>query len=450
MLKKILSFGGVEALAKGANWLALSLLPILLPVNEYAKIGLLVAVQGFLNLFFTAGQDKFIFRFYKGEKKDRVHFNILLFLFTLGLISTLLFAGYMTLMGTTEIFSLDPVLVFGIIWGMVLFSSNKISLAIIRLRTSVREYSINRLVYQFSFLAILATVAYLTRQSYSYVVAMMGAALIILTLEYRAGLLKIKPDFSKTRYYLKILFLWGLPFILHSASKSVLMFVDRFLIEEYGGTYDLGIYSFAYQIGQSMSFLFFALNVYFEPIYYKDKGEGILTRFFLTSNILAGLFLVGIVAILPIIVTHFYPSDYINSLDHVLGLGCSFLLNLYYIGYANRLVKHKKVKFLATSTFIAAGINLAVNFILIPKLGIRGAVLTNWISYAILSFVSGFFYQKRIVPDKHLAVSLIVTATLLFAPMSNLAACLVLLGYVGINAVAFYYMRKTKDAIKDK
>lgn len=442
MLKKILSFGGVEALAKGANWLALSLLPILLPVNEYAKIGLLVAVQGFLNLFFTAGQDKFIFRFYRGAKKERVHFNILLFLSLLGLTATVVCAGFLLISGKKQIFSLDPVLVFGIIWGMVLFSSNKISLSIIRLRSNVREYGINRLVYQFSLLAILSVVAYVTRMSFSYIVAMIGAALIILTIEYRVGLLKLKADFSQSKYYLKILFLWGLPFILHSASKSVLMFVDRFLIEQYGGTYDLGIYTFAYQIGQSMSFLFFALNVYFEPIYYKDPSEGILTRFFLTSNTLAALFLVGIVAILPLIVTHFYPPDYLNSLDYVLGLGCSFLLNLYYIGYANRLVKHKKVKFLATSTFIAAGINLLLNFILIPMLGIKGAVFTNWISYALLSYISGFFYKRSIMPDRHLLISLIVTATLLLVPMSNLAACLILLGYVGINMSSFYYLRK--------
>ncbi len=444
MLKKILSFGGVEALAKGTNWLALSLLPILLPVNEYAKIGLLVAVQGFLNLFFTAGQDKFIFRFYKGPKKERVHFNILLFLFLLGLTATVLCGSFLLFSGRAEIFSLDPILVFGIIWGMVLFSSNKISLSIIRLRSNVREYGINRLVYQFSLLIILSIVAYITRMSFSYVVAMIGAALIILSLEYRAGLLKLKPDFSLTKRYLKILFLWGLPFILHSASKSVLMFVDRFLIEQYGGTYDLGIYTFAYQIGQSMSFLFFALNVYFEPIYYKDKGEGILTRFFLTSNTLAALFLIGIVVLLPFVVTRFYPADYINSLDYVLGLGCSFLLNLYYIGYANRLVKHKKVKFLATSTFIAASTNLILNFILIPKLGIKGAVLTNWISYALLSYISGFFFRRSILPDKHLTISLIVTATLLFVPMSNLAACLILFGYVSINVAGIYYMRKAK------
>lgn len=450
MLKKVLSFGGVEALAKGTNWLSLSLLPILLSVEEYAKIGLLVAVQSFLNLFFVAGQDKFIFRFYRGPKSAKVHFNVLLFLFMLGIVSTLACGGYMLISGTTEVFSLDPVLLFGIIWGMVLFSSNKISLSIIRLNSNVREYTTNRLVYQFSFLIILAVVAYLTRMSYSYVVAMMGAALTILLIEYRVGLLKLKPDFSNTKYYLKILLLWSLPFIMHSASKSVLMFVDRFLIQQYGGTYDLGIYSFSYQIGQSMSFLFFALNVYFEPIYYKSEGENILTKFFLTSNILAGLFLVGLLAIFPLVVTHFYPADYFNSLDYILGLSCSFLLNLYYIGYANRLVKHKRVKFLAMSTFIAASINLTINFILIPKLGIKGAVLTNWISYSVLAYITGFFYKKNIMPDKHLAVSLAVTATLLFVPMSNLAACLILVAYVGINAVTFYYSRKLKNAAKDK
>ena len=64
MIKKIITYGGVEAVAKGLNRSLILLLPLLLPVSEFGKVGLLVAAELILPMFSTLGFDRAILRFY--------------------------------------------------------------------------------------------------------------------------------------------------------------------------------------------------------------------------------------------------------------------------------------------------------------------------------------------------------------------------------------------------
>ena len=45
MLKKILSYGGLEAVAKGLNRSLFLILPLFLPISIYGKVGIIAAAE---------------------------------------------------------------------------------------------------------------------------------------------------------------------------------------------------------------------------------------------------------------------------------------------------------------------------------------------------------------------------------------------------------------------
>src|SRR5699024_2183045 len=68
MIKKILSYGSVEALTRGLNKIQVLLLPFLLTTEGYGIIGLLMSIELLLPYFTLLGFERTVLRFYNNEE----------------------------------------------------------------------------------------------------------------------------------------------------------------------------------------------------------------------------------------------------------------------------------------------------------------------------------------------------------------------------------------------
>ena len=193
-------------------------------------------------------------------------------------------------------------------------------------------------------------------------------------------------------FYLKFLFVFGLPLIFHALSGNILSYADRFFVEGYLNKSQLGIYTFAYSLGSSIFFFYGSVATYFEPLVYKfsadKKKYHTILKFYLTfvlacASLLSMVILIGT----KYFAFHFISQDYMSGFDVLpLVLGAHLLIPFYHLGNYELTVLNK-TPFIAASTVCCAILNIGLNVLLIPKWGILGAALSTFLSYAFLSLV---------------------------------------------------------------
>ena len=103
------------------------------------------------------------------------------------------------------------------------------------------------------------------------------------------------------------------------------------------------------------------------------------------------------------------PDSY-SEAGNLIPLICTgYLLYSLHTFYTLPAVLHKKTTTVAINAWLAASMNLAMNLILIPRIGIYGAAITSICTYATYSFFGNYLYRKiEVIPFSRVAVFLIV------------------------------------------
>jgi O-antigen/teichoic acid export membrane protein len=184
---------------------------------------------------------------------------------------------------------------------------------------------------------------------------------------------------------------FGFPLVLYELSAVILDSGDRILVQHYLGFEALGYYSAAYNMSTYVAmFLRDPVNLAMFPIYMKlwvSRGPE-ETRAFLSTT-LNNFIMVAMCVLAGVAVTARYAVIVLGSrklqqaypLLPVLVLG--LMLHSLQMFFNAGLVIHKKTftmfKFVASSTVL----NIALNVLLIPRIGLQGAAIATLISYAV-------------------------------------------------------------------
>ncbi|MDP2683938.1 MAG: oligosaccharide flippase family protein [bacterium] len=217
---------------------------------------------------------------------------------------------------------------------------------------------------------------------------------LILVIYYSRDL--IKPKFSL--HWLKPMLRYGIPLLFAGLAYWIVSLSDRIILLKLSTLEEVGLYSVGNKISSIMFLVISAFSLAWAPFifsHYKEKGSSRLivktltyyTIILLCISLLLSTFSFEILSIIT-------TKEYLNA-TKVIGL---LTLSLSFLGIsgilATGLTLSKKTKFITLATFTAAGINIAFNFILIPKFNMVGAALATLISYFILSFLYYIFSQK--------------------------------------------------------
>lgn len=184
---------------------------------------------------------------------------------------------------------------------------------------------------------------------------------------------------------------FGAPLVAYEFSYAILASADRFLVRHYVGPDALGLYSVAYGLANNVNeFLVAPLSLALVPIYMRiwisdgaEKTSAFLRvafdLFVLTAaGVLAAVAAAGHSVLVVLASSKYAAAD--QLIPVILG-GLFFWTANVFVGAG--LLIHKKTLQMAGLLVISAAANIALNCLLLPRMGLMGGAIATLLSYMI-------------------------------------------------------------------
>lgn len=270
-----------------------------------------------------------------------------------------------------------------------------------RLQQKVKYYGIWQIFRSVFMLTLLLVSVYIDGTYESLVffrlVALIVIFLIVFFVLKRKQLLVAKFDKELMSYMLK----FSLPTVVYSLAGFAFSFSDRFFVKSMMGAEALGIYSGIYQLSAAIAILVTAINSAWMPWMFdklsgdtwKGKVEVVKVSYFM----IIGLVIIGVVwgLLFPFLSKYMLTEEY-NDYLHIAWLFImAFVFHGIYAVVSPYTYYVGKTGANAKIGFISAVVNIALNFILVPTLGLAGpalSLLITWILQSALFFIFGQKY----------------------------------------------------------
>jgi O-antigen/teichoic acid export membrane protein len=205
---------------------------------------------------------------------------------------------------------------------------------------------------------------------------------------------------------------FGLPRVPHAAAQQIMAVGDKPILKLFTSFQEIGIYSMAVSFGLTQKLFLSAFESAWAPFYYAALREPDAPRVFrvvttygvaVLALLTAGLSSVGLD--LAKAMTHGFflaPDDprwqAFGSVITWTSVGV--LLQGVYLLTSIGLNITKRTEYYPIATAVAAGTNIALNFLLIPRYGIVGAAWANGAAYATQAAL-GFVFSQRFYPIEY-------------------------------------------------
>lgn len=214
---------------------------------------------------------------------------------------------------------------------------------------------------------------------------------------------KIFPYTFDKKYFKKI-WQYSWPQLIGFPGLYIINYIDIYVIKRYMTLHDVGVYSMAYNGFTTIAgFLMIVYTIFFPLIVeYKTKKQNHMIKNYikkipLYTGLWSVLVIIGLIFSRLIIITIF-STKYIESVPsfNILLIASLF----YFISICLLPIVNAFDLILYSQIFnlIKAGVNIAGDFILVPKIGIIGAAYSTMISYAVglmLTLLLIFVIKKK-------------------------------------------------------
>jgi O-antigen/teichoic acid export membrane protein len=214
-----------------------------------------------------------------------------------------------------------------------------------------------------------------------------------------------RPSFSRQRLAQALRF--GLPLVPHGISVWVLRLSDRWLIALLIGLPVLeaqaaiGVYSFAYQLGAVIGLIVVSFNSAWSPYFFRigDRPTAPVLYRHVTTLVMAGLLAlaVGMSALAPEVVTVVATAKYAQATDVIPIVAFASVFQGLYTMLVTLVFFMKRTAWLPLITIASAALNVGLNLLLIPALGMIGAAWSTLAGFAFLAAVTGL-YARGLYP----------------------------------------------------
>jgi O-antigen/teichoic acid export membrane protein len=200
--------------------------------------------------------------------------------------------------------------------------------------------------------------------------------------------------------HLRAVLAFGLPKAPHGIFVQILNLADRWILDSFRGHDVTGVYDKGYVLGAGVKFVLTPFETAWQPFVYsyvgREDGPRVFAR--ITTYVWAAFLTVGLaVAVLgrELLMTFTFtrpafwvaaPVVPIVTLAYL--LHGAFLLTSIGIGI------EKKARYYPVITASAALVNVAANYLLIPRWGMLGAAWATVAAYAVMAGLGSFFSQR--------------------------------------------------------
>ena len=246
-------------------------------------------------------------------------------------------------------------------------------------------------------------------------------AIVVLMAVYSKTKPELNLDYLK--YGLKI----ALPLVLHSIALQILSQSDRVMITSLRNAAETGVYSLVYNLGMIATVITTSLDGIWVPWFTGKLKERKIREINVLAMDYVHLMTYAMVALIlvgPEILKIFADRRYWEGMSIIPPIALANYMIFMYTMYVYIEHYYKKTVYITKNTLIAAGLNVILNFILIPKYGYVAAAYTTLVSYFV-AFILHSRYAKKIEPDiyplKMFALPLLHVggAIILYYPLLN-------------------------------
>jgi O-antigen/teichoic acid export membrane protein len=183
----------------------------------------------------------------------------------------------------------------------------------------------------------------------------------------------------------------------------VITLSDRFFLKAFSTTTELGYYSYGYKYGDLVNSLlistfFLAWNPMRWDIFEMKDSKSIFAQFnrtlFMALPFLGMLVMSGALVLAGLLTV---DKEYLEGIRIIYFIGFSYVLyGLYYFNAMGMLFTDHTRK-ISQLILISALVNIALNFLLIPRFGMMGAAISTICGYLTM-FIQGRIYCQRYYP----------------------------------------------------
>lgn len=252
--------------------------------------------------------------------------------------------------------------------------------------------------------------------------------------------------------HLKNLFNFAFWIFLGSIGSSVFGYADTIIIGLYMQPADVGIYRIAFQLTAFATFITAALQSVLYPkiSYWHANGQISLIEKSISRSITYGLFFaipvcVGGWLLGDKMLFYFYGASFETGYYALIILFLVQIANVFMFQIVSALSAINRPKDNFKSTSIASVINIGLNLLLIPVIGIIGAAVATLFTMTINSILGGYFLKKEVSLDiERKAIMSIILCSLvmgifvfLFRYFIGLSNSILLITVIAISGIIY-------------
>ena len=185
---------------------------------------------------------------------------------------------------------------------------------------------------------------------------------------------------------------FGLPFLPVLLVTWVIDFSDRYLLDLYVSTSEVGLYSLGYRLGQVMTLVVTAFTLGWAPIRYKilrqPEPQLVYARIATLYLAGAGAIWLGLTLFAQQAVALLSPPEFQAASVFVGPVAFGYLLYGLFVLAVTGMGVMKRTSSMPWLGLAAAVSNVGLNLLLIPRYGALAAAYTTVLAYAMLTFGS--------------------------------------------------------------
>jgi O-antigen/teichoic acid export membrane protein len=438
------------------------LLPLISKTLGAGDYGIWVQVNVTINLvmsFVGLGLPFAMTRFLAAEKNKKEIQEGFYSIFSFTFLATLIISSLIIIFSNyiAKVF-FDGATVVVIITGFIIlaWSLDLVCLTLFRTFRQMRKYVLFITVDIFSQIGI---IAYLLLNGYGLSSILLSVLAIRLAIFFALFFLTksqigIKmPRFSRIKEYLN----FGLPTVPSSMAAWIASSSDRYVIGYFLGAASVGVYSAGYVIGAIPHMIAIALGFVLTPtlskLYDENRMDKVKTHLSYSVKYLLAIaipFVFGAAILAKPVLSVFSNSQIATEGYFVMplvALGTLFMAT--YVPIAHILILVKKTKVIGFIWILCSSVNLGLNILIVPRLGILGAALTTLIAY-LLALIMGSYYSFkefkfdidwRFIIKSLFASAIMALVVWVMHSQSNLNTIITVLVGVAVYGVAIFLLR---------
>jgi len=370
--------------------------------DQYGVIDLIATLTALLNLFLTLGLDSAVGRYYvdveEHRDKELTASTALFFLVifsSIVILSLVYFSEEVSaLLFGDSTYSIFLAVALAAIPFTVLFTSFQNLLKFRFQPIAFALTSIGSLLLQASLTIYLVVFLRLG------IIGIYIASLLTFVIFSGTGFWLTRSSYSLVFSYgkLKELLHFGAPLVPLSLAHYIMTYSDRYFLRYFSGLHEVGLYGVGYRLASVVGLLVLGFQNAWGPFVYstyKDKNaKRMFSKTYDYVSIVACLAVLGLSIFAKEILLILTTPDYIEAYKVIPFIAASIVAYTFGGYFAFGIGIAKKNIHRAWGGAVAALVNLGLNYLLIPALGMIGAAMATMISFLLVGVLLMYISQR--------------------------------------------------------